>query len=334
MQELRLVRAALVDDDRGAGPSSKRVFGARVADVIDEKWDEIRAAAAHKLLCASGDYMLDADKYRLPPQSQRVGSQPPQLTPRIPRCRYRLPPDLTLEGACRNNHSVLWVYILVEAVHAALDDGCARMARYCRRALRRRLKRLPLLEGHPQFKLEIGADRADGLFGSLRLGWHSLLMACSGLPADVLRKQTSDMKDPTINGAGFSLAELRRRTRRRTRRTSRRCARGTPPPPRRRGRAFNHGHHAGEKGPAHMAKGHGKVSAYVAEAHATPSTTRPTSRLIRTGCTSRARKTSTRSSRRRSQRASSASSTTSASSGSTAAPSPRSTPTTRTTCTR
>ena len=83
MQELRLVRAALVDDDRGAGPSSKRVFGARVADVIDEKWDEIRAAAAHKLLCASGDYMLDADKYRLPPQSQRVGSQPPQLTPRI-----------------------------------------------------------------------------------------------------------------------------------------------------------------------------------------------------------------------------------------------------------
>ena len=38
---------------------------------------------------------------------------------------------------------------------------------------------------------------------------HSLLMACSGLPADVLRKQTSDMKDPTINGAGFSLAELR-----------------------------------------------------------------------------------------------------------------------------
>ena len=63
MQELRLVRAALVDDDRGAGPSSKRVFGARVADVIDEKWDEIRAAAAHKLLCASGDYMLDADKY-------------------------------------------------------------------------------------------------------------------------------------------------------------------------------------------------------------------------------------------------------------------------------
>ena len=80
MQELRLVRAALVDDDRGAGPSSKRVFGARVADVIDEKWDEIRAAAAHKLLCASGDYMLDADKYQLPPQSQRVGSQPPKLT--------------------------------------------------------------------------------------------------------------------------------------------------------------------------------------------------------------------------------------------------------------
>ena len=51
--------------------------------MIDEKWDEIRAAAAHKLLCASGDYMLDADKYRLPPQSQRVGSQPPQLTRKV-----------------------------------------------------------------------------------------------------------------------------------------------------------------------------------------------------------------------------------------------------------
>ena len=89
------------------------------------------------------------------------------------------PPGLTAEldlvGVAGTNHSVTWRYLLVEMMHASVDNGCAEVTRNVRRALRKRQLRLPALNS-------LHSERRDGMVSSLHTNYAALLYAAAGLP--------------------------------------------------------------------------------------------------------------------------------------------------------
>lgn len=148
MQELRLVRKLIKAD--APKPTSKATLAPRLAAVLCYHWEEVQEQAMHRLLTVAGDAVLETSA-------------------------YAWPSEFSLKDLARDEHSILWSHVLVAGVHVALDTGCIGMATMTRRALRRRMDRLPKLSA-------IHAESVDGLLIALHINWGSLLMACSGTP--------------------------------------------------------------------------------------------------------------------------------------------------------
>ena len=120
-EEVEMVDEMLKEDDPVTLKETLAMaFGKRVQDVLDDAWDVARMGALRRVLSTTGDHALDADSYG-------------QVT------------YMSLTDAAANNHSVLWGFLLVEIMQAAVDGGCAGVARNVRRSLRKRLLRLPTL---------------------------------------------------------------------------------------------------------------------------------------------------------------------------------------------
>ena len=116
-------------------------IGVRVADVFEDQWGAIRAAALRRLLVSDGDHVLQADHLHLTPTTLSLTltfspSPNPNPDPHhgLQADSYRLPSDLSLRSLAGAEHSIMWTYVMASATHTALDAGCVRMAKYTRRS--------------------------------------------------------------------------------------------------------------------------------------------------------------------------------------------------------
>jgi hypothetical protein len=144
----------------------KHKMGKRAVDAIEEHWSSIIATAAQSVLTSCGDHILEASVFGLPER-------------------------LTLRDACGQSRSALWLSLLVACVHTSLDAGCVLLARDLRRSLRKRIARLRPLNA-------VHTDRSDSLIATLHINWGSMLMASTGRPRHVVKRNSLSLR--TLQG--------------------------------------------------------------------------------------------------------------------------------------
>ena len=149
-----------------AGNKTKIKMGTRAVDAIEEKWGSIVAQAVQQVLSSCGDHVLEASIFGIPEK-------------------------MTLRDACSNSRSALWCAILVASVHFCLDAGCVLVAKYVRRSLRQRLARIKPLNA-------VHKDRPDSLIATLHINWGSLLMASTGRPRNVVKRNSLNLRQLEI----------------------------------------------------------------------------------------------------------------------------------------
>ena len=96
---------------------------------------------------------------------------------------YTLNEPLTLRDAAKHNRWGMWMSITSCSMRTMLDTGCIGLARNVRRALRRRLARLPPLE-------QVDSGRSDSLVATLTLQWGAMMLAATGRPLPESESET------------------------------------------------------------------------------------------------------------------------------------------------
>ena len=96
---------------------------------------------------------------------------------------YTLNEPLTLRDAAKHNRWGMWMSITSCSMRTMLDTGCIGLARNVRRALRRRLARLPPLE-------QVDSVRSDSLVATLTLQWGAMMLAATGRPLPESESET------------------------------------------------------------------------------------------------------------------------------------------------
>lgn len=150
-EELADVSSVLQSDSKAAHQARhQHKTRTRVISVIDDTWDGILSSAIENVLINAGDASLSA-------------------------AAFTLPEHLSLRAAARSSRSFLWTSLLTSSIHAALDQDCVGFARNMRRALRRRIARLPQLN-------RMHTSRPDSLVSVLHINWGAMVLAATGRP--------------------------------------------------------------------------------------------------------------------------------------------------------
>ena len=164
---------------------------------IEEHWNHIVSTGVQQVIASCGDHVLEASNFGLPEK-------------------------LTLRDAAGNSRSALWLAILVAAVHTCLDAGCVIVTRLVRRALRTRIHRLRALTA-------VHNERADSLIATLHINWGSMLMAATGRPKHVVKKNSIQMRQLEKRIDRIQEAKRAELTRAQRARSEKRAKLGQPP---------------------------------------------------------------------------------------------------------
>ena len=148
-EELADVSSVLQSDSKAAHQARhQHKTRTRVISVIDDTWDGILSSAIENVLINAGMH---------------------------PQCSRLYAVRTSRSAAARSSRSFLWTSLLTSSIHAALDQDCVGFARNMRRALRRRIARLPQLD-------RMHTSRPDSLVSVLHINWGAMVLAATGRP--------------------------------------------------------------------------------------------------------------------------------------------------------